>query len=109
VILLLKSKIINTKCIKKNIKGVKMEIFFVAKFTCTYEDWKSVYDGDLELRKQFMKDDIVGKVDENTAMIKATITNPEKMEKIMSERIPEIAPKLGLEHEMYTLTKMNNN
>ena len=59
-----------------------MEIFFVAKFTCTYEDWKSVYDGDLELRKQFMKDDIVGKVDENTAMIKATITNPEKMENV---------------------------
>ena len=86
-----------------------MEIFFVAKFTCTYDDWKSVYDGDLELRKQFMKDDIVGKVDENTAMIKATITDLEKMEKIMSERIPEIAPKLGLEHEMYTLTKMNNN
>ena len=86
-----------------------MEIFFVAKFTCTYDEWESIYDGDLELRKQFMKDDIVGKVDKTTAMIKATITNPEKMEKIMSERIPEIAPKLGLEHEMYTLTKMNNN
>ncbi len=28
-----------------------MEIFFVAKFTCSYEEWKSVYDGDLELRK----------------------------------------------------------
>ena len=74
-----------------------MEVFFVAKFTCSYNEWKSVYDGDLELRKQFMKDDIVGKVDENTAMIKATITDPEKMEKIMSERIPEIAPKLGLD------------
>ncbi len=39
-----------------------------------------------------MKDNIVGRVDENTAMIKATITYPEKMEKIMSERISEIAP-----------------
>ena len=86
-----------------------MEIFFVAKFTCTYEEQKSVYDGDLELRKQFMKDDIVGKVDENTAMKKTTITDPEKMEKIMSERIPEIATKLGLKHEMYNLTKMDNN
>ena len=37
-----------------------------------------------------------------------SINNPEKMEKVMSERIPEIAPKLGLEHEIYTLTKMNN-
>ena len=85
-----------------------MEIFFIAKFTWSYNEWKSVYDGDLELRKQFMKDDLVGKVNENTAMIKATITDPEKMEKVMSERIPEIAPKLGLEHEIYTLTKMNN-
>ena len=85
-----------------------MEIIFIAKFTCSYNEWKSVYDGDLELRKQFMKNDLVGKVNENTVMIKATITDPEKMEKVMSERIPEIAPKLGLEHEIYTLTKMNN-
>ena len=56
-----------------------------------------------------MKDDMVGKVDENTAMIKATITDPEIMEKVMSERIPEIAPKLGLEHEIYTLTKMDSD
>ena len=55
-----------------------------------------------------MKDDLVGKVNENTAIIKATIIDPEKMEKIMSERIPEIAPKLGLEHEMYTLTSMQD-
>jgi len=54
------------------------------------------------------RDDLVGKVYENTAIIKATIIDPEKMEKIMSERIPEIAPKLALEHEMYTLTNMQN-
>jgi hypothetical protein len=85
-----------------------MEMLIIAQFTCSYDEWKTIYDGDLELRKQFMKDDLVGKVNENTAMIKATITDPEKMEKVMSERIPEIAPKLGLEHEIYTLTKMNN-
>ena len=86
-----------------------MEMFLVAKFTCSYNEWKSVYDGDLELRKTFMKDDLVGKVDENTAMIKATITDPEKMEKVMAERIPQIAPKLGLEHDMYTLTKIESD
>ena len=85
-----------------------MEIFFLAKFTCSYNEQKSVYDGDLELRKQFMKDDLVGKVDENKAKIKATITDSEKMEKVMSERIPQIAPKLGPEYEIYTLTKMHN-
>jgi len=55
-----------------------------------------------------MKDDLVGKVDENKAKIKATITDSEKMEKVMSERIPQIAPKLGPEYEIYTLTKMHN-
>ena len=86
-----------------------MEMFLVAKFTCSYNEWKSVYDGDLELRKTFMEDDLVGKVDEHTAMIKATITDPEKMEKVMAERIPQIAPKLGLEHDMYTLTKIERD
>jgi len=85
-----------------------MEMFLVARFTCSYDEWKSIYDGDLELRRTFMKDDLVGKVDENTAMIKATIIDPEKMEKAMAERMPEIAPKLGLEHEMYTLTRIEN-
>ena len=56
-----------------------------------------------------MKDDLVGKVDEHTAMIKATITDPGKMEKVMAERIPQIAPKLGLEHDMYTLTKIESD
>ena len=64
-----------------------MEMFLVAKFTCSYNEWKSVYDGDLELRKTFMKDDVVGKVDEHTAMIKATITDPEKMEKVMMKNL----------------------
>ena len=86
-----------------------MEMFLIAKFTCSYDEWKSVYDGDLELRKRFMKDDLVGKVDEHTAMIKATITDPEKMEKVMADRIPQIAPKLGLEHDMYTLTKIESD
>ena len=84
-------------------------MFLVAKFACSYNEWKSIYGGDLELRKTFMKDDLVRKVDEHTAMIKATITDPEKMEKVMAERIPQIAPKLGLEHDMYTLTKIESD
>ena len=86
-----------------------MEMLVIAKFTSSYDEWKSIYDGDFELRKTFMKDDLVGKVDNTTAMIKATITNPEQMEKVMRERIAEIAPALGLEHEMYTLTIIEND
>ena len=50
-----------------------MEMLVIAKFTSSYDEWKAIYDGDLELRKTFMKDDLVGKVDNNTAMIKAVI------------------------------------
>ena len=53
-----------------------------------------------------MKDDVVGKVSENCAMIKFTVTDPEKMNLVMSKRIPEIEPSIGLEHEIYTLTQV---
>ena len=56
-----------------------------------------------------MKDDLIGKVDEHTAMIKATVTDPDKMEKAMAERMPQIASKLGLTHDMYTLTKIESD
>ena len=50
-----------------------MEMLVIAKFTSGHDEWKTIYDGDLELRRTFMKDDLVGKVDDNTAMIKAPI------------------------------------
>ena len=55
-----------------------------------------------------MKDDIIGKVDENTAMIKATITDPVKMGEVMSVRMEEIGPKLGLTHDFYSITPIEN-
>jgi hypothetical protein len=55
-----------------------------------------------------MKDDIIGKVDENTAMFKATITDPVKMGEIMSKRMEEIGPKLGLNHDFYSITPIEN-
>ena len=64
------------------------------------------YKPDGNIIKQFMKDDVVGKVSENCAMIKFTVTDPEKMNQVMSERIPEIAPSIGLEHEIFTLSQV---
>ena len=83
-----------------------MQMFIIATFKCGFDEWKSIYDGDYELRKQFMKDDVVGRVSKNCAMIKFTVTDPEKMDQVMSKRIPEIAPSIGLKHEIYTLTKI---
>ena len=83
-----------------------MQMCIIATFTCGFDEWKSIYDGDHDLRKQFMKDYIVGRVSEKCAMIKFTVTDPDKMNQVMSQRIPEIAPSIGLEHEIYTLTQV---
>ena len=53
-----------------------MQMFIIATFKCGFDEWKSIYDGDHDLRKQFMKNDVVGKVSENCAMIKFTVSNP---------------------------------
>ena len=50
-----------------------------------------------------MNDDIIGKVDDHTAMIKATVTDPVGMDEIMASRIAEIADDMGLEHEPFIL------
>lgn len=71
----------------------------------TFEEWKKTYDGDSELRKEFMESDVVGKIDDHNAIIVANITDEEKMQKVMEERIPEIAEEMELEHTIYKLVK----
>ena len=83
-----------------------MQMYIIATFKCGFAKQRSVHDDDHDLRKQSMKDDVVRKVIENCAITKFTVTDPEKMNQVMSERIPEIAPSIGLEHEIYTLTQV---
>ena len=85
-------------------EAMSKEIFMVARFkNASYEEWRSIYDGDADLRSEFMKDDIVGKVDEHTAMLKFTVTDEIRMEEVMAKRIPEIEESLGLSHDIYSL------
>ena len=82
-----------------------MDMLFVVRFSkVNYDEWKAVYDADLPLRSQFSKDDVVGKVDDHTAIIKVTITDPDGLQKAMAAQMAEIADELGLEHELFSLT-----
>jgi hypothetical protein len=81
-----------------------MQMFIIATFKCGFDEWRSIYDDGHDLRKQFMKDDVVGKVNENCVMTKFTVTDPEGMNQVMSKRIPEIAPLIGSKHEIYSFT-----
>ena len=69
-----------------------------------YSEWKKLFDGDSEKQAKFMRDVLVGKVDENTAVVTADVFDPEEMKQALSD--PELNTRLeemGVEHTIYML------
>jgi len=69
-----------------------------------YTEWKKLFDGNAEMRSKFMRDALVGKVDENTAIVTADIFDPEGMKQALSD--PELGKsfeEMGIEHTIYML------
>ena len=82
-----------------------LNTMIVVKNTKTnYTEWKKLFDGDAENRAKFMRDALVGKVDENTAVVTADVFDPEGMKQTLSD--PELGKRLeemGIEHTIYML------
>jgi hypothetical protein len=82
-----------------------LNTMIVVKITKTnYTKWKKLFDGDAENRAKFMRDALVGKVDENTAVVTADVFDPEGMKQTLSD--PELGKRLeemGIEHTIYML------
>mgnify|MGYP000330161031 FL=1 len=82
-----------------------LNTMIVVKMTKTnYTEWKKLFDGDAENRAKSMIDALVGKVDENTAVVTADIFDPEGMKQALSD--PELGKRLeemGIEHTIYML------
>ena len=53
--------------------------FHIWNFYRLKAEWKNFFDGNAEMRAKFMRDTLVGKVDENTAIVTADIFDPEGM------------------------------
>jgi hypothetical protein len=82
-----------------------MEMLIIARFSkVNYEEWLAAFEADGEMRSKFMKNDVVGKVNDHTAVIKTTIFDQEAMEEAMAIRMPELVEQMGIEHEMFVLT-----
>ena len=65
---------------------------------------EKIFDGDAENRAKFMRDALVAKVDENTAIVTADIFDPEGMKQALSD--PEMDKRLeemGVERTIYML------
>ena len=82
-----------------------LNTMLVVKMTkSNYTEWKKLFDEDAEKQEKFMKDTLVGKIDENTAVVTADIFDPEGMQTHISD--PEqskIFEEMGIEHTMYKL------
>jgi len=82
-----------------------LNTMIVVKITKTnYTEWKKLFDGDAENRAKFMRNALVGKVDENTAVVTADVFDPEGMKQTLSD--PELGKRLeemGIEHTIYML------
>ena len=64
------------------------------------------FDSDAEVQSQMMRNKIVGKVDDETAMISTEVFNPEMVGQFMSsDEFKQMEQELGLSHEVYQLTK----
>ena len=76
----------------------------VKMINSNYTEWKKIFDEDAEKQEKFMKDTLVGKIDENTAVVTADIFDPEGMQTHISD--PEqskIFEEMGIEHTVYML------
>jgi hypothetical protein len=82
-----------------------LNTMIVVKMTKTnYREWKNLFEGNAEMRSKFMRDALVGKVDENTAIITADIFDPEGMKQALSDlELGKIFEEMGIEHTMYVL------
>ena len=82
-----------------------LNAMLVVKMTkSNYTEWKKLFDEDAEKQEKFMKDTLVGKIDENTAVVTADIFDPEGMQTHISD--PEqskIFEEMGIEHTIYML------
>ena len=82
-----------------------LNTMIVVKITKTnYTEWKKLFDGDAENRTKFMRDALVGKVDENTAVVTSDVFDPEGMKQALSDpELGKIFEEMGIEHTMYML------
>ena len=63
----------------------------------TYHECKKKFDADAEIQSQMMRNTIVGKVDDNTAMISTEVFNPDMVGQFMSsDEFKQMEKELGL-------------
>ena len=73
----------------------------------TFEQWKEGFDNLADMRSQFSRDAMVGRVDDHTAIVLVDVFDPAGMMKMFSsDEAIKIAKELGVERTPYKLEAM---
>ena len=68
----------------------------------TFEEWKQGMDEDAEMTQMFMRDVMIGKVDDYTAIVCADAFDSELQQQYMSDpALQEMAEMYGAEQSLY--------
>ena len=69
---------------------------------CTFDEWKKEMEEDTEMDGLFMRDVMLAKVDDHTAILCADVFDPELQQQYMSDpALQEMAEMYGAEHSLY--------
>ena len=60
------------------------KIIFLTMKNCSYDDCSKTFDSDAKMQAELMRETIVGKVDDQKAVVSADVFAPEKMQQLMS-------------------------
>ena len=70
-----------------------------------FDEWKTAFESDKEAQATFMRDALVGKVDESTAMVAADIFDHDKMKAMMtSPEFAQMESDMGLSHSVFVMS-----
>lgn len=73
----------------------------------TFDAWHAVFTGDAEAQAAFMRNTMVGRVDDHTAIVSTEVTDMAVMGAFMSDpRMAAMEAEMGLSHEVYTMAPL---
>jgi hypothetical protein len=89
-------------------EGDAMDLLILAHLVSSYEDWKVIFDEDVEARKAFVSGETrVGQADANTAMIVFYGVDMEAMAAFLgTPEFAERTAKLVSGHTLYSLSEL---
>lgn len=81
--------------------------FIVRMGNTTFDAWHAVFKGDAEAQATFMRNTLVGRVDDHTAIVTTEVFDMAVMGAFMSDpRMAQLEAEMGLKHEVYTMAPM---